>query len=163
MAYMEEVPKFKCSACGKCCRIRGFSSEEKKKFVEEYGYGKMPIVHVVPIDEISFPLWDFEAKRFKEYENDKKIDANIRPSKGIMDLNSDRFIVLNYHMNSEECPFLSEDGKCSIYEKRRAFICSLFPFNRSPFLDIGKKEGNDIETSTSLPGMSGTDRSIHSK
>jgi Fe-S-cluster containining protein len=127
------IPKFNCSACGRCCsKIQGLISKQEKEFIKEYGYGKLPLVQVIPVEEMTFPLWDFEAKRFKEYQ--KNIDAKIRPSRGFLDLKSSKFVIVTYHMNSEACPFL-KDNKCSIYNTRRAFICHLFPFNKSPFLD----------------------------
>jgi Fe-S-cluster containining protein len=136
------VPKFKCSACGNCCsKIGGFVSDSEREFIEEYGYGKMPLVQVHPVAEMTFPLWDFEAKRFKEYASEKKIDAKIELSRGVLDLDSGKFIVFTYHMNSFRCPFLLVDGKCSIYDKERAFVCNLFPFNKSPFLETGSDEG----------------------
>lgn len=139
------LPKFKCSACGQCCsRIQGLVSDSERKFIREYGYGKMPLVQIIPVDEMTFPLWDFEATRFKKYQEQKNIDAKIRPSRGIMDLRSNKFIVVTYHMNSESCPFLLKDGKCTIYNTRRAFICHLFPFNRSPFLDLEEKDSKDM-------------------
>ena len=43
-------------------------------------------------------------------------------------------------MNAKSCPFLTQEGKCSIYQTKRAFVCNLFPFNRSPFLAIGQDD-----------------------
>ncbi|MBD3163860.1 hypothetical protein GF323_01560 [Candidatus Woesearchaeota archaeon] len=126
--------KFQCSACGKCCsNIKGLVSSSEKKFISEYGYGKLPLVQVIPVDELTFPLWDFEAKRFRAYAEEQKIDARIRPSRGIFDLDSNKFVVVTYHMNSKACPFLLKGGKCAVYDNRRALICNLFPFNKSPF------------------------------
>ena len=140
---MPEIPQFQCSACGKCCsRIQGLTSISEKKFIEEYGYGKMPLVQVIPAEEMTFPLWDFEAKRFKKYEKEVKVDAKIRPSRGVLDLNSNKFIVFTYHMNSKACPFLIDSGKCKIYDTRRAFICHLFPLNKSPFLNTGEEDSS---------------------
>jgi Fe-S-cluster containining protein len=142
---MQQTPKFKCSACGTCCKnISGLISSEEKSFIEEYAYGKMPLVQVIPPEEMSFPLWDFEAKRFKEYAKEKNIDAKIRPSRGIFDLNTNTFIIVTYHMNSVTCPFLADGGKCVIYNTKRAFVCHLFPFNRSPFLDMGKESPGNL-------------------
>lgn len=140
---MLDIPKFECSACGKCCsKIQGLTSISEKEFIKEYGYGKMPLVQIIPIEEMTFPLWDFEAKRFKKYEKEVRIDAKIRPSRGVLDLNTNKFIVFTYHMNSTACPFLSDKGICKIYDTRRAFICHLFPLNKSPFLNTGEKDSS---------------------
>ena len=132
-----DTPTFHCRACGKCCaNIQGFAGEAEKEFLLEYGYGKLPLVQLVPVEEMTFPLWEFEAKRFLEYAKELGIDPKIRPYRGVLDLQSNTFIVFNYHMNSKSCPLLKTDGKCSIYGKERAFVCNLFPLNRSPFLHV---------------------------
>ena len=130
------VPKFKCNACGSCCSaIQGLSGDSEKSFISEFGYGKLPLVQLTPFDKITFPLWDFEAKRFREYEKREGIDAKIIPSKAVFDLDSNRLIVFTYQMNSKSCPFLLESGKCRIYDTKRGFICHLFPINVTPFID----------------------------
>jgi len=130
-----ETPKFKCNACGKCCsHIRGFIPEEDKKFIRDYAFGKLPIVQLVPVERMTFPLWDWEAKRFIEWQKEVNTDANIKPLRAIMDLKSNKAIIVTYFMDSENdaCPLL-KDNKCSIYHTKRAYVCRLFPFNRSPF------------------------------
>ena len=77
------------------------------------------------------------AKRFRKWQNEAKIDAKIIPSKAILDLNSNKAVIVSYHMDYDSCPFLKE-GKCSIYYTKRAYVCRMFPFNRGPFLDIGE-------------------------
>ncbi|MBI2661207.1 hypothetical protein HYX09_02970, partial [Candidatus Woesearchaeota archaeon] len=84
----------------------------------------------------SFPLYDWEAKRFRKWQDEIGIDAKIMPSKAILDLNSGKAIIVSYHMDYDSCPFLRE-GKCSIYHTQRAYVCRMFPFNRGPFLNIG--------------------------
>ena len=137
----QEIQKFKCNACGACCsHIRGLSPQEDKEFLKEYAFGKMPVVQVVPIERLTFPLWDWEAKRFMEWQKEASVDARIKPSRVIFDLNSNKTIILTYFMDSETdaCPFLKEN-KCSVYHTKRAYICRLFPFNRGPFLGQDKK------------------------
>ncbi len=138
------TPKFKCIQCGQCCsRIRGMISANEKKFLKKYAYGKLPLIQLFPIERMSFPLFDFEAKRFKEWEKEANVDAKIIPSRVILDLNSNKSIIFTYYMDYNSCPFL-KDNKCLIYNKKRAFICRLFPFNKGPFLKTGeelKKEG----------------------
>lgn len=130
-----ETPKFKCSACGSCCsHIRGMIPQEDREFIKEYAFGKMPVVQLVPVEQMTFPLWDWEAKRFIGWQLEANVDANIKPLRAIMDLNTNKAIILTYFMDSETdaCPFL-KDNKCSIYHTKRAYVCRLFPFNRSPF------------------------------
>jgi len=134
-----EIPKFKCNACGSCCsHIRGIVPKEDREFIKEHAFGKLPVVQLVPVGQMTFPLWDWEAKRFAEWQHGANVDARIKPLRAIMDLNSNRAIILTYFMDgtTDACPFL-KDSKCSIYHTKRAYVCRLFPFNRSPFVHQG--------------------------
>ena len=151
------IPKFKCSKCGRCCsHIRGRISEDEKKFLEKYAYGKLPLVQLLPVEKMSFPLFDFEAKRFRQWEKEAKIDAKITPSRVIFDLNSGKSVIFTYYMDYNSCPFLKRsetqsvsgtqkskaflgDNQCLIYNKKRAFVCRVFPFNKGPFLKTGEE------------------------
>jgi Fe-S-cluster containining protein len=125
---------FRCAQCGNCCsHIRGMMPKEDADFMKEMAYGKLPLVQLVPLEKTSFPLWDWEAKRFKQWQNQVNIDGKIRPSRAILDLNTNKAIIVTYFMDSDSCPFL-KDRRCSIYDAKRAYICRLFPFNRGPFL-----------------------------
>ncbi|MEK6949432.1 MAG: YkgJ family cysteine cluster protein [Nanoarchaeota archaeon] len=130
---------FKCSQCGSCCsHIRGMMPREDKEFIQEMAYGKLPLVQLIPMEKMSFPLWDWEAARFKKWQKEANVDGKLKPSRGILDLNSNKAIIVTYYMDSDACPFLKEK-KCSIYYTKRAYVCRLFPFNRGPFLDVGEK------------------------
>jgi len=130
-------------------------SEEEKEFLKENAYGKLPLVQLFPIERMSFPLFDFEAKRFKQWQEEVNIDAKILPSRVILDLNTNKAIVVTYYMDYDSCPFLKRsetqsvsgakkseaflmNNRCLIYDKKRAFICRLFPFNKGPFLNTGE-------------------------
>lgn len=132
-----EAPKFQCNACGSCCsHIKGIVPKDDLDFVNKYAFGKMPVVQLVPAEQMTFPLWDWEAKRFQEWQNEVGVDAGIKPLRAIMDLNSDKAVILTYFMDSktDACPFLKQN-KCSIYHTKRAYVCRLFPFNRGPFMN----------------------------
>jgi Fe-S-cluster containining protein len=135
--------KFKCQQCGACCsKLRGKLSQEELDFLKKHGYGSMPLIQLMDFEKVSFPLWDWESKRFKEWEKEVNVDAKIQPSRAIYDLESNRTIIVTYSMDVDSCPFL-KDGKCIIYHRHRAFICRVFPFNKGPFLrtdDEFKKE-----------------------
>ena len=137
---MSQIEKtFQCNQCGKCCsHIRGMMPREDSEFIKEMAYGKLPLVQLIPMEKMSFPLWDWEASRFRKWQDEVKIDAKIKLSRGILDLNSNKAIIVTYFMDSDGCPFLN-NKKCLIYNTNRAYICRLFPFNRGPFLDIGDK------------------------
>ncbi|MBI4439571.1 YkgJ family cysteine cluster protein [Candidatus Woesearchaeota archaeon] len=125
--------KFVCRETGKCCsHIRGFVGEEEKAFFEEFAYGKLPLFQLIPIERTSFPLWDWEAKRLMHGASELGIDHKIIPSRAVYDQILGKTIIVTYSIDADSCVFL-RGGKCSIYGKR-AFICRLFPFQKSPFL-----------------------------
>lgn len=134
---IEPEKTFNCSQCGSCCsNLRGMVPREDKDFLEKMAYGKMPLVQLVPLEQMTFPLYDWEAKRFMKWQNEVEIDAKIKPARAILDLNTNKAIIVSYFMDSDACPFLKEK-KCSIYYTKRAYVCRLFPFNRGPFLKVG--------------------------
>ena len=114
-------------------------SEEDKNFLKEFAYGKLPLVQLAPVEKVSFPLFDWEAKRFGEWQEESGIDAKIKPSRAILDLNTNKAMIVTYFMDSDSCPFL-KDKKCLIYNKKRAYICRLFPFNKGPFLKMSEMQ-----------------------
>jgi hypothetical protein len=115
-------------------------ANEDKEFLKEHVFGKLPVFQIVPIERMTFPLWDWEAKRFREWQKEANVDANIKPLRVILDLNSNKAIILSYFMDTEKdaCHFL-KNGKCSIYHTKRAYVCRLFPFNRSHFTEKNKE------------------------
>lgn len=122
---------FKCISCGQCCsHIRGRISKEDKEFLEEYAYGKMPLVQLQPVENISFPLWDFEAKDLKH--------EKVKPSRIVYDLKTNKAIIVTYYIDSDSCIFL-EENRCKEYNKRPS-ICRFFPFNKGPFSGSSKKD-----------------------
>lgn len=126
--------QFQCNACGACCsHIRGFIPEEDRKFLQDYAFGKLPVVQLVPVGKMTFPLWDWEAARFRQWGKESGIDPKVKPLRAIYDEEKDTTIVLSYFMDAEgdACPML-QDKKCAIYHTKRAYVCRLFPFNRSP-------------------------------
>jgi len=139
MNMMQPEKVFNCNQCGKCCsHIRGMMPREDKEFIEKMAFGKLPLVQLVPLEKMSFPLYDWEAIRFKEWQKNVNADGRIKPLRGILDLNSNKAIIVTYFMDSDACPFLDEK-KCMLYNTKRAYICRLFPFNRGPFLDVGNE------------------------
>jgi len=157
---LQNQPQFRCSACGECCsHIRGFIPESDRKFIEEFAFGKLPVVQLVPVSQMTFPLWDFEAKRFLEWGRDASIDPRIKPLRAIYDQNTNTKIILTYFMDSEgdACPML-KDRKCAIYHTKRAYVCRLFPFNKSPLafsgsMDAGSMFGECGAMEKLLPAM----------
>ncbi|MBS3097283.1 YkgJ family cysteine cluster protein [Candidatus Woesearchaeota archaeon] len=146
-------PRFICQQCGECCaHIRGGIIKEDETFLREHAYGKMPLIQLIPLEKMSFPLWDWEAKRFREWEQDINVDAKIQPSRAILDLNENKAIIITYFMDYDSCPFL-KNKKCLIYNKRRAYVCRLFPFQRTPFLNIGEMTKDFLGTCPAIEDL----------
>jgi Fe-S-cluster containining protein len=139
LPVIQPEKKFECSQCGTCCsHIRGMMPREDVEFIQQMAFGKLPLVQLIPLERMTFPLWDWEAERFREWQHEADVDAKILPGRGILDLQSKKAITVSYYMDSDACPFL-KDKKCSIYYAKRAYICRLFPFNRGPFLNTGER------------------------
>lgn len=139
LPLIEPEKTFSCSQCGSCCsHIRGMMPREDREFIEKMAYGKLPLVQLIPIEKMSFPLWDWEARRFMEWQKEVNVNAKINPSRGILDLISNKAIIVTYYMDSDACPLLKND-KCSIYHQKRAYVCRLFPFQRGPFLKTSQE------------------------
>ncbi|MBI2134497.1 YkgJ family cysteine cluster protein [Candidatus Woesearchaeota archaeon] len=139
LPMIEPEKTFQCNQCGSCCsHIRGMMPRDDKEFIQKMAYGKLPLVQLIPIEKMSFPLWDWEAKRFMEWQKEVDVDAKVKPSRGILDLNSNKAIIVTYYMDSDACPLLQEK-KCSIYHRKRAYVCRLFPFQRGPFLKTSQE------------------------
>ena len=131
------MQQFKCTCPGQCCtRIRGMISEEESNFMREYAYGRLPLVQLIPVEKTSFPLWDWEAARFNRWQNEVNVNARIIPSRGIYDTKSNSTIIVTFCMDFDSCPFLFDGGKCKIYYTKRAYVCRMYPFQRSPFLNV---------------------------
>lgn len=131
---LDEKAQFRCNACGSCCsHIRGFIPEQDRAFLKEYAFGRLPVVQLVPVEQMTFPLWDWEAARFRQWGKEAGIDPRVKPLRVIYDEEKDTAVILSYFMDAETdaCPLL-QDGKCAIYRTKRAYVCRLFPFNRSP-------------------------------
>ena len=107
---MTQIEKtFKCNQCGKCCsHIRGMMPKEDKEFMKEMAFGKLPLVQLIPLEKMSFPLWDWEASRFGKWQKEVNVDGKIKPLRGILDLNPNKAIIVTYFMDSKSdaCDFL---------------------------------------------------------
>ena len=116
-------PRFICQQCGECCaHIRGGIIKEDETFLREHAYGKMPLIQLIPLEKMSFPLWDWEAKRFREWEQDINVDAKIQPSRAILDLNENKAIIII--LENSQMVFM----RCEIDLLRNNFRNEIFRF-----------------------------------
>jgi Fe-S-cluster containining protein len=135
--------KFKCSNCATCCKnIRGFLTEKQKKQLRQYSFGRLPLISLIPVDKISFPLWDFEAKKLINDAKEKGIEHKIHPSRAVFDLNTNQAIITSYAIDSDFCTFM-KGNKCQSYEKR-GFVCKMFPMQHGPFLKLEEFQINEM-------------------
>jgi Fe-S-cluster containining protein len=155
------MSNFECKRCAKCCRhIRGDLPEEDKKFVQDFYYGKLPIIWVVPLGQMTFPLMPWEAKRIKEI----KPDVEMKPLRIIYDLKSSRAIVVAYFFDEDACK-LEKDGVCPIY-KDRPYVCKQFPIqhvNETIVSDLCPNVDKNTKDWKEYFGQSYTDAVEHAK
>ena len=102
---------------------------EDRDFLKENLFGKMPIVQLVPIERMAFPVWDFQAKVLKEKAKELGIEDKIKPLQVIFDQKSKKSIVILYFKDDDFCPFLDEKNLCRVH-KYRSFICKQFPIQK---------------------------------
>jgi len=92
--------RFKCLRCGKCCRLS-------------------PIT-VLPHEVIII----------NRLAKNMGISIEFKPSYGVYDRFSGRFIVLSYilDLSNNKCPFLGEGNKCIIHNLYKPLTCRSFPY-----------------------------------
>jgi len=86
----------------------------------------MPIIQLVPVEQMSLSMWDWEAKRLSKKAKELGINADIKPFRALYDLNTNKTIVMSYYMDHDSCPFLDEKNLCKAYNER-PLICKQFP------------------------------------
>ncbi|MDP2749724.1 MAG: YkgJ family cysteine cluster protein [Nanoarchaeota archaeon] len=133
--------KFDCIKCGECCmHIRGNLPEEEKAEFQALAFGKLPIIQVISVRDMSFPIWNFEYKQIQDFleKNMNKKDyehymSMIKPARIIFDLNSNKTLIVAHCIMSDECVFLDKksNNSCKIYDVR-PLVCKQFPFQSGP-------------------------------
>lgn len=127
---------FHCTKCGRCCsNIRGVLDSEQKKEFEQLAFGRLPIVQVLPLGDMSFPIWNWEYEAIKKYIEENGINPDIiKPARVVFDLASNKSLIVAHCIDSDECVFLDKKNKnaCKIY-KIRPMICRQYPFQNGPF------------------------------
>ena len=110
--------KFECLKCGECCRnIRGRIEEEDKEFIKTNFFGKMPIIQIFPIENMSLSIWEWEAKKLKKRAEELGIDASIKPFRVLFDLNKNESVIISYFLDHDNCPFL-ENNACLVLRRQ---------------------------------------------
>ena len=86
----------------------------------------MPIIQLVPVEQMSLSVWDWEAKRLNKKAKELGIKADIKPFRALFDLNTNKTIIMSYYLDHDSCPFLDEKNLCKAYEER-PLVCKQFP------------------------------------
>ncbi len=127
---------FHCQRCGDCCsHIRGNLPEEEKAEFQALAFGRLPIVQVVSVRDMSFPVWNFEYEEIeKVFGKDSKIMNQIKPARIIFDLDTNKALIVAHCIMQDECIFLDKQNKnaCRLYNVR-PLVCKQFPFQSGPF------------------------------
>jgi len=112
--------------------------------MEELMRASFPLVQLVPVDRVSFPIFSWEKEALESAAKEKGIDALFRPLRGIYDTPTGKTVLVSYFIDSDECPFLLEN-LCMAYD-RRPLVCRMFPFNSGP------KSSEKVEYASFCPG-----------
>ena len=117
-----------CVLCGRCCHFRrekALSADEELQ-IKQQVYAKTGVLYAYPFERFGLSLSTEEKKKFIEFAEKKGIEISIKPKKILHDVERGRFIVIDWFLDHDDCPFQDEKGCCSIYENRPQ-VCNDFP------------------------------------
>ena len=152
------MAKFSCLKCGVCCaNIRQKIESDDSDFIKANLFGNSPIVQLVSVEDMSLPIWPWEAEILRKKAEELKVKADIKPFRTVFDINKNKSLILSYFIDHDLCPFLKEN-QCIVYN-HRPLVCRQFPiqtiglekspvFAKCPALDntsfVNKEEINDF-------------------
>lgn len=124
-----ESKLFICTQCGECCHIR----EQKNISVEQedayfsYIYKDLGLLYFARLSDITINVWPEEKEELEKQAKNKGITINIKPKRGFYNKKDKAFIIIDYFIDHDICPFFDEKKKqCGVYE-HRPLICRSYP------------------------------------
>lgn len=115
--------KFECKMCGNCCRnMRG----RLGKKISKTGILQNQLYNIFPSSLKTIGIFEWEVSILKKYATKLSIPLKIEPDIILWDQNSRVSIVILWNLDHDDCPFLSEDDKCRIYNER-PLVCQAYP------------------------------------
>lgn len=120
-----------CNRCGKCCIIRekDFHLDPELDYkMRKRMFEKTGVVYLYPLPYYTLSV-THEEKVVMEQEAERLGKKPVfLPKKIIHDTAGDEWIVIDWFLDHDVCPFLEETNVCTIYEKR-PLVCRAFPKN----------------------------------
>jgi Fe-S-cluster containining protein len=71
-------------------------------------------------------LFEWELPVLESYAKKLSVPLQIKPDNVIWDQNSKNTIVITWTLDHDDCPFISEENKCKIYNDR-PLVCQTYP------------------------------------
>lgn len=149
----------KCIKCGECCRhIRdNYKIEVKEEAIlKGLAFKNYGIIYLYPFNKYTLSLTPEEAKIFKKRAGELNIIIKILPKKIIYNEKNkeekNEFIVYDYFIDHNICPFLDKNNECLIYNDRPK-VCKDFP-NINP----DTKELKDFIKNNNIPLPTATEK-----
>lgn len=124
-----------CKQCGGCCTLKELAILEnpQDKFIRQRIYDKTGIIYMYPLSTYTINLSHEEAETLRAAAKELSIKLNIKPKR--VAIKEGKLVILDWFIDHEICPFLSEKNICKVYELR-PLICKEFPNIRN--LSAGK-------------------------
>jgi len=141
---------FICNKCGICCKeLRSLHAcltpeqlEEFKNSVQQKNLSG-PIYCLASQDMFTFIIFEQEIEPLQRAARDNGIELKIKPYTAFYDDYANTWVVLNWFLDHDDCPFLTDSG-CSVYNIR-PLACRAFPIQPKFFMEEGSK--NNISVS----------------
>lgn len=142
-----ESKVFICTQCGECCHIREHKniSKEQEDAYFSYMYKNLGILYFARLSEITINIWPEEKEELERQAKDKGITISIKPKRGFYNKKDKAFIIIDYFIDQDICPFFNQENKqCGVYE-HRPLICRSYPMLTTKTLGKCKYKKIDVD------------------
>ena len=110
--------------CGSCCKnLRGRLGDIDISIIPSHGSF---LFMAVPPSLKTIILLEWEVAALTKLANRLSVNITFKPDLIFWDENSDKALVIGWNLEHENCPFLSNENRCRIYESR-PLACQAFP------------------------------------
>lgn len=142
-----ESQVFVCTQCGECCHIREQKNitKEQESSYYSYMYKSFGIVYFARLSEITINVWPEEKDILERVAEKKGINISLKPKRGFYNKKDNAFVIIDYFIDHDVCPFFNEGKKqCGVYE-HRPLICRSYPLLTTKTLGKCKYKKIDVE------------------
>lgn len=141
-----ESKVFVCTQCGECCHIREQKdiNKEQEDAYFSYMYKSLGILYFARLSEITINIWPEEKEELEREAKEKGIDIIIKPKRGFYNKEDKAFIIIDYFIDHDICPFFNHEKKqCGVYDHRPS-ICRSYPLLTTKTLGKCKYKKLDV-------------------